>query len=187
MRDILVLIFWLWCATSVVILIRRVATTGSLRNRKAEPIDEPKEPFEAKLLRGPDAAAPPESAAADLGDTAAVSRPVITRLATLAEALEGIELPNGLVPVISDPMDPRNMLFSSSTSPAEVIGRGLADEIERLGYSIQPVDDETIQAAKDGAELEIRIHPDLDRARMRVGATLATLPESSIVVQMRLR
>jgi len=111
----------------------------------------------------------------------------MTRVATLAEALEGIALPTGLTPVIGDRIDPRNMLFSSTGHRPEVIGQALGDEIERLGFAIQPVDEETIRASKNGTEIEARIHADLERARLRVGSPLATLPESSIVVQIRLR
>ena len=192
MRDVLVLIFWFWCAASVVILLRRLLTTGSVKSSKPEPEDsDPEESFEARLRRGPDAAADPDASdgTAAAGNVASTPPPsaALGRAETLAEALEGISLPNGLAPVVSDRVDPRNMLFSSSGHPPEAIGGGLADELERLGYAIQPVDDETIHALKAATELQVRIHPDLERARMRVGAPLATLPERSVVVQMRLR
>jgi hypothetical protein len=170
-RDVLVLLFWCWCAVSVVILIRRVLKRGAAKSGSADVAEvDPQESFEARLLQSSEIVAP-----------------AAPRAATLAEALEGISLPVGLVPVVNDRVDPRNMLFSTSGHPPEAVGTGLADEVERLGFTIQPVDDETIQAVKGGTDLEIRIHPDIERARMRVGATLATLPESSIVVQMRLR
>lgn len=181
MRDIFVLIFWLWCAASFGILVRRVMTTGSLRNRTREaPETAPEDSFEARLRRGPDTDATSPTSASS-------SHAVLTRVDSLAEALAGIALPNGLVPVVGDRVDPRNMLFSTTGHRAEVIGQGLAEEVERLGYTIEPVDNETIHAEKDGTEIEVRIHPDVERARMRLGIALATLPESSIVVQMRLR
>ncbi len=170
-RDVLVLLFWCWCAVSVVILIRRVLRRGGAKSDSSVVAEvAPQDSFEARLVRGPD-----------------VDTPDTPRVATLAEALEGISLPVGLVPVVNERVDPRNMLFSTSGHPPEAVGTGLADEVERLGFRIQPVDDETIQAVKEGTDLEIRIHPDIERARMRVGASLATLPESSVVVQMRLR
>ncbi|MDG1409483.1 MAG: hypothetical protein P8L46_15710 [Acidimicrobiales bacterium] len=188
MRDLFAIFFWCWCATSIVVLLRRVITKGTLKSssRATTEID-PKESFEAKLLRGSDSATSAEEGPSELDHDAPIAQPLTGRLTTLAEALEGITLPNGLMPVISHRVDPRNMLFSSSEDPSETIARGLTAEIERLGFSVETVDDETVHAVKEDAELQIRIHRDLERARMCVGSGLVALPESSVIVQMRLR
>jgi len=187
-RDLFVVFFWCWCATSIVVLVRRAITRGTLKSssRPTAEVDD-KESFEARLLRGLDPLTSAEEGPSELDHDAPIPRPLTRRVTTLAEALEGIALPNGLIPVIGHRIDPRDMLFSSAEHPAETIVRGLTAEVERLGFSVETVDDETIHAAKEDAELQIRIHHDLERARMRVGANLATLPESSVVVQIRLR
>ena len=188
MRDVLILFFWCWCAVSVVVLLRRVITKGTLKSHPRGAVEvDAEESFEAMLMRGPNTLTPMDSGSCETARGAPDPRHLSTRVTTLAEALEGISLPNGLVPVISDRTDLRNILFSSSGNRPEAIGSSLSAELERLGFSVQPIDDETIHAAKEGIDLQIRIHGDLERARMRLGAALAALSESSVVVQILLR
>ena len=106
MRDLFAIFFWCWCATSIVVLLRRVITKGTLKSssRATTEID-PKESFEAKLLRGSDSATSAEEGPSELDHDAPIAQPLTGRLTTLAEALEGITLPNGLMPVISHRVD----------------------------------------------------------------------------------
>ncbi len=188
MRDVVILFFWCWCATSIVVLLRRIVTKSPLRSRPRGAVEvDAEESFEARLLRGPHTVTPVEPDPSDVAQGALEPQPLSARVTTIAEALKGIALPNGLMPVTSDQTDLRNILFSTSGHYPAAIKADLSAELGRLGFSVQPEDDETIHAVKEDAELQIRIHRDLERARMRLGANLATLPESSIIVQIRLR
>ena len=188
MRDVVILFFWCWCATSIVVLLRRIVTKSPLRSHPRGAVEvDAEESFEARLLRGPHTLTPTEPDPSDVAQGALEPQPLSARVTTIAEALKGIALPDGLMPVTSDQIDLRHMLFSTSGHYLAAIGADLSAELRRLGFSVQLEDDEMIHAVKEGAELQIRIHGDLERARMRLGINLATLPESSIIVQIRLR
>src|SRR5215203_2611518 len=56
--------------------------------------------------------------------------------AGIADALVGIRMPCELVPLVFDRLATDRITLSTVGYPAEVVGRSLADEVERLGYVV---------------------------------------------------
>lgn len=215
MPGIFVIVFWVWTAVSVLILLRRLFTTGTLRpsgkREKLEPLVETESTdrvaeFEAKLA----AAAPPAADTADAGATADTAdaevqpdaaapadRPTaltpdpgaedIPRAESLAEALTGIEMPADLSPLVGDSVDPRRMLFSTDAAPPAAVGGAVADELERLGFTIEPLDERSIAAMRPGAALEVRILPSAESARATIGAQIETIADDVVITEFQLR
>ena len=105
---------------------------------------------------------------------------------TLADAMSGIRMPAELAPLMGDTPDPRHMLFATFGATPLQVGTGLADELERLGYEITPVDERTITATRADAEIDVRILPDRDAAQAALGTTSMTVPEDAVVAEFRL-
>ena len=107
---------------------------------------------------------------------------------TLADALAGIQMPCELAPLVSgDRIDPRNMLFATGGYPPEVVGTSVADELERLGYSFSPIDDQTLHARRGGTLVEVKVHPDKVRAAEALASRAATAAEDAVIVEFQLR
>ena len=210
MPGIFVALFWIWTALSVLILLHRLFTTGTVRpsgkRQKTEPI-EPLDPsekvaeFEAKLA----AQAPPEPAPEpNRVDEPTGTLPVaesapeppiapdpgaetIPRAETLAEALTGIQMPADLSPLVGDAADPRRMLFTTGTATPETVGGALADELERLGFELQPLDERSVAAKRPDAAVEVRILASAEAARVSLGDRIEAVPEHAVITEFQLR
>ncbi len=86
--------------------------------------------------------------------------PAAARVRTLVEALDGIHMPADLVPIPDDRPDPRHVFFATETTSAAGVAEALADELERIGFELVPIDDRSVQAVRPTARIEIRILPD---------------------------
>ena len=210
MPGIFVALFWIWTAASVLVLLHRLFTTGTVRpsgkRQKAE-ATEPLDPtdkvaeFEAKL-----AAQAPLDPPTDLDpvevptgvEPAAEAAPVapispdpgaerIPRAETLAEALTGIQMPADLSPLIGDAVDPRRMLFTTGTATPETVGGALADELERLGFELQPLDERSVAANRPDAAVEVRILASVEAARASLGDRIEAVPEHAVITEFQLR
>lgn len=211
MPGFLVLLFWLWLAGSVVVYAYRFFTKGSLRSANADEATESEEryaAFEAQLAAMPAPAAPvttdaPQRSpsgskdaieAASERTVEAEPRPAPSqpapidgaRAMTLAEALDGIEMPADLIPLTTDRFNPRQMQFVTDVFPAAEVGASLADELERLGFAIAPVDNTTVRAEQARAGVEVRILPDRPAISAALGERAATLPPEAVVVEFQL-
>ena len=106
--------------------------------------------------------------------------------ATVAEALAGISLPNDLAPLTS--MAPRggtgDRVAFWTAVPVEVVGPAFGDELERLGYTISPLDADTLAAQRGAARLIAIIHPDGPRATIGGQRAFETVPELSTVIEV---
>lgn len=76
---------------------------------------------------------------------------------TLADLLEGFQLPHSLLPIIPDHADisERHVSLLTSTAPVEIVGPAVADELERLGYQLAPVSDNELLASRDDDQLKL--------------------------------
>jgi hypothetical protein len=98
----------------------------------------------------------------------------------IAEALAGIEMPCGLAPLMGDPegLSPFRASFVTSGVPAHVVGAGLADQLEALGYTLNTMAENQAVAVRDGSEVTVTVHTDVGRfptaAPGSVVAVLAT-------------
>ncbi len=231
MSGLFVLVFWIWLGISVLIYVRRLSTTGSLRSVAKDgggsdpsdrsgstAADTSRRKGGAKTARltideelavmAPPLMAPeiPVTAKQTVADAEAVTieaatspaDPVASGVATrtedaplarsLADALAGIRMPCELAPLTTTArLDPRNMVFTTSGYPAEVVGTSVADELERLGYSFSPVDERTLQARRGGTVVAVTVHPDKEAAVSALGGRAGTAPEDGMAVEFQLR
>jgi hypothetical protein len=165
-REVLVVLFWLWVLVAVGVYAYRIwrrVTQGPKSERQASeagdgatrsglgrlgrssPPPLPEGPVEARLP-----ASLQNAPAADAATPAAGTEPVPSvpgppaasspRVMTVAEAVQGIRMPDGLLPVV-DPADPavrdgRLARFSGTGTTVETVTAELADELNRLGFSV---------------------------------------------------
>jgi hypothetical protein len=234
-REVLVVVFWLWLLTSLTVyayrIFRRLTRGKPAAERPATPVAAPApgaplepgstlpplissppvtddraagpEPSGGKLIPpapaapgpGP-AASSPEPGTAGVAapapstgrrglfapsTDATVAEPVAAMGAsiTVAEAVRGIQMPCDLAPLVgSSPaaVDPHRVVFSTTTATAERVGGALADELERLGFSLRSVADNQAVATKPGAAVTVTIHTDL--------SAFPTAPAGSVVVTL---
>ncbi len=107
---------------------------------------------------------------------------------SLADALSGIQMPCDLAPLMTtDRINPRNMLFSTSGYPPEVVGRSVADELERLGFSFVPIDERALHAHRGSTALEVRVHPDKEKAAAALAGRAGSAAEDAVIVEFQLR
>lgn len=136
---------------------------------------------------------PPDELAAEPEPTAtpvAVMEPVDPdrpRSRSLAEAVDGIAMPCDLAPLMgTGAIDPREVSFFTHGHAPASVGSALADELERLGYSITPLDDRSILAERgpDGVEARLMSTELVSEEVMR--ELHPSAPEGALVVQLKL-
>ena len=198
-RDIIPFIFWPWFALSCFILLRRRVSHGSWRAMGPQ---EPHEPTEFPPP-APTATATPEPSTggtpqdrpvggADRHDGTPVAvmapaAPERPRARALAEAVEGIAMPCDLAPLMgTGPLDPRRVAFFTTGHLPATVGTALSDELERLGFSITPLDDRSVRAvrARDTVEVRLRSHELNSPEMMR--ELHPSAPAGALVVEMKL-
>jgi hypothetical protein len=203
--SVIGILFWLWFAVSVVLLIQR-----RLRRRAAARTAEPTVAVVDPAPGGPvpvedgQAASAPSSAAGSATDparpapaepaappadrSAPAARPAGDGRPGLADALNGIRLPCDLVPLtigVTD-LDPAHVdLVTSGVGPqrvAEELGR----ELDRLGYEVSDLGAGEYLASRDGTVVRLKIH---DRPAVSIGGDgrgFPTAPPDGIVVELTL-
>jgi hypothetical protein len=107
--------------------------------------------------------------------------------ATVADLVAGIALPHDLVPLTT--LAPRaavgdRVAFWTDRAPAEVVGPAFATELERLGYTMIPLDERTASAQRDHDRLVVTIHPDGDKALVAGQLAFTSVPEGSVVIEV---
>jgi hypothetical protein len=95
---------------------------------------------------------------------------------TVAEAVAGIALPCELVPLVGGEarLDPYRVVFSTDRADAAAVGAGLADELERLGYSLRSISDSEAVAVRADLSVAVAVVTDL--------AAFPTAPPGGVVV-----
>ena len=95
---------------------------------------------------------------------------------TVAEALSGIEMPHDLVPLTTIPhrAGAVDQVAFSSKAPVSVVGPLFADELERLGYALTPLDETSMAAKRGNDNLMVYIHSE----------PVSTAPEGSVVIEV---
>ncbi|NIR42306.1 MAG: hypothetical protein GWN79_29445 [Actinobacteria bacterium] len=193
MRTVLVPLFYVWVFGALGVLVHRRVTTGTFRPSAGDGTERGSttpvtvDHAVAPPLRGdgaPDGSAA-SGAAATVTDPPTSELAVEDRPATLAEAVDGISMPCGLVPVGGDRLDPRHVAFSTTGHEPATVGTAMADELERLGYAITPLDDRSVRAERPGVELEVKIWS----ARLDSGEVMAerfpSVGSHALVVDLR--
>jgi hypothetical protein len=187
------ILFWLWVLISLAILVLR-RLNGSRRDDEA-----PEAPSSALTKEWAPPPADPSVPTPEAGPTAApdpvsndVPRPVpasAPRSApmSIVGLLEGISLPHGLVPLTQSSASGlgSTLVACTDTASPEDVGTALADELERLGYSITTTGDQTALADGPRGTIEIEIHPSSSTAVDGGTLRFPTAPPGSVVVEMR--
>lgn len=122
----------------------------------ADPAPVDSAPATPPIVDSPSVATPsakPEHAPAAPAEPAAAATP------TLADLLAGVRLPWNLLPAVDQSREPSNDRVALITSEGEpsAIGVDVADELERLGFTISPLGDDTALATRDGHSLGLQI------------------------------
>jgi hypothetical protein len=117
---------------------------------------------------------------------AAVFTPTGPEPQTVAGALSGIALPNGLVPLTS--VAPRvgvgDRVVFWTKDRVDAVGPAFADELERLGYTVSPLDAHSLAAKRDDDHLVVFIHPDARAATIDGRPAFESAPDEAVVIEV---
>jgi hypothetical protein len=113
-----------------------------------------------------------------------------SREATVAEALAGIALPNGLAPLTSmtdagTSVAGDRVVFWTDTAPADVVGHAFKEEVERLGFTVTRLDDQTVALRRDPYHLAATIYPDAGSVVVGKDPLFPTVPVGAVVLEVR--
>jgi hypothetical protein len=106
--------------------------------------------------------------------------------AAVKDVLEGIALPLGLVPLVT--MGPRpeaidRVAFWTADAPAPAVRDALYVELDRLGAVVEPVDELTVAAVRNGGRAIVHLHPDGALARVDGETMFPSVPAGAVVVE----
>jgi hypothetical protein len=113
--------------------------------------------------------------------------PTIGRRATVADVVQGITLPYDLAPLttlVERPDVGDRVAFWTDRAPAEVVGAAVADEFERLGFTIEPVGSDTMRVTRDGQVLMARLHESPGLANVGGVPAFPSVPPNSVVLEL---
>ncbi len=105
---------------------------------------------------------------------------------TIADLLSGIRLPFDLLPMVpngEEASDQRVSLVSAEEQP-EVLGAAIADELERLGYSIKTLATDQARANRGAQRLALRIFPEAPDLINETGKRFPDAPEGSVAIDL---
>jgi hypothetical protein len=176
------LVVAIWGLAGLVVALYVLFVVWRLRvdRRKKAMQEESTATMSSTIARAAAAALPVDAPAPRVDPSVAEPAP------TVAEALTGISLPNDLAPLTS--MAARggtgDRVAFWTTVPPEVVGPAFGDELERLGYTVTPLDEDTLAAQRGDAHLIAIIHPDGPKATIGGQQAFETVPELSTVIEV---
>ncbi len=104
---------------------------------------------------------------------------------TLADMLDGIDLPYDLSPVTSVVDDPdRHLVFLTTHSNAEEVGRRFADELERLGFRFEPVDFDQAVGTRGDDIVSVKVVPDADQVDLGDGPRYGAAGRGDVALEL---
>lgn len=213
-RDVLVVVFFLWLAVSVVILLARLSRRGRTspdaaaggaaaagsrlpRPRAAEVEEEddlrPQPAGEGPLRPSPDSPRPVPGASPPAATRSAdqvigpeANRAPVSPEQPLATLLAGIELPCGLLPHVGpDHPDPEHYVSLITTEASGAeVAGALTDELERLGYEVFALTEDDLAARRGDDLLSVRVHPRADVAQAGGAVLFPDAPSSATAVEL---
>lgn len=193
-RDVLVVLLWLWLLVSLSVYgyrLWRRATKGprARRDAPAETSGEPRSDRSSRgappLPDGPAEARLPRSLQGQAlpSDPGLVPAPPPTQAGgappTVAEALQGIRMPDHLLPVVDPDVpgfsDGQRARFSGTGTSVPAVAAGLGDELRRLGYLVDGLD--TVSSSRAGLSAR--------RAGTTVSASIDLDEDGAVTVELR--
>jgi len=214
-RDIVPIILWPWFLVSVFVLIRRSFrkrsgtgtppatsptspvppappnTVGSPSSgargvgRPAWSADTPL-PAAPPPTPGPPPAAPVLPEGASIFDPPSDLPPTPPR-ATIAEMVEGIQLPCDLTPLVGAmrPIGAReSVAFVTRTADATSVGRAVGEELRRLGFELTTRHATEVVATRGDDWLIVAVHPDGATAERSGERAFPNAGPGSVVVEL---
>lgn len=215
MPPVIAIIFWLWFAVSMVLLVQRrikaagqkrrttEATMTSLRTMNSTEVEATDEPSVPPPPNSP--VLDPEASAEGshdqdfpavtmrTGDDAPSLRDLIDRpTVSVADILEGITMPCDLVPLTStvgdeDLSTAKRVVFFTNGHPAPRVGSALADELARLGMEVESSDASGAVATNEAGCVELTIYANPETVQAGNGPAFPTAPNDSVVVEIKTR
>lgn len=206
--KVLVVIYWVWFAISVVVLTRRVirrifgrsdtaptatsqgATTGSvLMDSLAKRVHDRAARAAFDTTSVPPAESAPESVPAMRPLPQPARSPIAGARATLADALAGIAMPADLAPLtlVSGADMVHRAVFATTSTTLEQVDAEVLAELERLGYELDRVGPHASLARRGDDALALRLHvigPQPKKGPAH--ANYPTAPASSVVLDVEL-
>jgi hypothetical protein len=107
--------------------------------------------------------------------------------ATVGEAVRGITMPCGLTPVIDGVQsipNPFRAAFLTTTADAATVGAGLADELERLGFTLSTSTPTELLARRDTIELRVVLYVSPATAQRGLDRIFPAAPPGSVGVEL---
>ncbi len=202
-----VILFWAWVAVSAVLLVSRfmgrnratsdspTTETGHLTAGVLEPSTQLLHPPAAVDLDLGDLdldldldKVPAVAARIDLSDSPTPPPPAAPAGsgATVAELVQGIMMPAELVPLThAGPTGGDHVVFVSTTADSADVGPALADALEEIGLSIEPVSANEIVATREGqGSMHAAIHITPHTVLRNGGPAFPTASPESVVVEL---
>ncbi len=108
------------------------------------------------------------------------------RPSTIADHLGGIRLPYDLLPMVPNGEKASNQRVSlvSDGAQPEVVGAAIADELERLGYSIKTLATDEAVAVRENQTLGLQIYPDASELSNRAGLRFPEAVAGSVAIDL---
>jgi hypothetical protein len=139
-----------------------------------------------------DPVAPADATNAFLPSSAAPVAPVAPAAAsigprTVTDLLAGIKLPNDLAPITM--MAPRpdvgdRIAFVTEGVPGATVGAAFGAELERLGYTLTPLNPTLIAADRGTDQLRCMIHLDAAAAEIGKAKAFPAVPVGAVVIEV---
>ena len=80
----------------------------------------------------------------------------------MADVLAGMRLPHGLVPLghlTARPMTGDRMAVWTDEAPSPAVAAAMADELRRLGFTLEALDEMTVLGTRAGERIMVVVHP----------------------------
>ncbi len=106
---------------------------------------------------------------------------------TVSEAVQGIVMPCGLAPVIDGSQsipNPFRVAFVTTEADAPTVGAALADELERLGFSLATATPTELLARRDDAELRVVLYVNAATAKRGLDLVFPAVAPNAVGVEL---
>ncbi|MCP3911767.1 MAG: hypothetical protein GY713_12520 [Actinomycetia bacterium] len=106
--------------------------------------------------------------------------------ATVAELVKGITLPPDLVPLThTSPTAADHVVFLATATEGTAVGPDIADALEKIGLTIEPISANEILASRPGmGSMHVAIHEAPHTVLRAHGPAFPTAPTGSVVVEL---
>lgn len=201
----IVVLFYLWLAVSVVLLIHRLATRNRRQSRTvrstaqqptipldwappdATPASAPPTPS-ARPEPVPGTTAPPPTAPPPTPARTDMPRPGAGS-STLMEALAGITLPCDLMPLTTAEgrvLSGRDLLLITNGHSAFEVGRSLGESMGALGYALTPMANNDFVALRGNDRINVVVHDRPEGLLSGKRLEFPTAKPGDVIVELRL-